>query len=68
MKNKPNLIFIIQGYDKINEMGQMSDVVTIELIDTDVAFALARAKKIIPKPNFRISSIIEKVPQDHDHA
>jgi hypothetical protein len=54
------LIFIIQGYEDEEPDGKISDVVTIELIDKTVDSALKRARKIILKKNYRVTSVIEK--------
>jgi len=54
------LIFIIQGFADEGPDGHISDVVTIELIDKTVDSAIERAKKIITKKNYRVTSVIEK--------
>lgn len=58
--NKTMLIFIIQAYQTETPQGEIGDVVTIELIDKSPDKAIARAKKLIKKKFYRISSIIEK--------
>lgn len=65
--NNTIIIFIIQAYVERNDQGQLSDVVTIELIDTNPDHAIERAKKLIDRPYFRIASIIEKERGDHGH-
>ena len=57
---KTKLIFIIQAYESATDTGQLTDNVTIELIDTEVEIALLRAKELIKKKFYRISNIIEK--------
>lgn len=57
---KTNLIFIVQAYESATDTGQLSDVVTLELIDKDPNSALKRAKSLIPRKFYRISNIIEK--------
>jgi hypothetical protein len=54
------LIFVIQGYGEEKADGTISDVVTIELIDKTQESAIKRAKKLIKKNNYRVTSIIEK--------
>lgn len=53
-------IFLIQGYEDEQTDGKISDVVTVELIDKTPENAIERAKKMIHKKNYRITSIIEK--------
>jgi len=59
-KMNTHLIFIIQAYESASDTGQLTDVITIELIDRDCKSALKRAEKLIKKKFYRISSIIEK--------
>ena len=59
-KKKTFLIFVIQAYERMDESGQLKDVVTVELIDTSEARAIERAKKLVQKPYYRLSSIIEE--------
>lgn len=54
-----HLIFIIQAYQGEDPTGNISDVVTIELIDETPEKAIARAKQLIKKKFYRVSSIIE---------
>lgn len=54
------IVFIIQGYVSQSEQGQLMDVTTIEVIDTNVKSALKRAKDLMEKPFYRVSHIIEK--------
>lgn len=57
---KTHLIFIIQAYESATDTGQLSDVVTLELIDTKPENAIKKAKTLIKKKFYRISNIIEK--------
>jgi len=57
---KTILIFIIQAYESATDTGQLTDVVTVELIDKDLDGALKRAKKLVNKKFYRVSNIIEK--------
>jgi hypothetical protein len=63
------LIFIIQAYETMTDTGQLMDSAIVELIDEDAANAIERAKMIIAKKFYRISSVIEKQTcqcnQDH---
>lgn len=54
------LVFIIQAFNKEFADGSIGDVATVELIDTSCESAIARAKKLIPKDKYRVSSIIER--------
>jgi hypothetical protein len=54
------LIFITQAYDSKNEMGQLQDVVTLELFAKTEKEAIKKAKKIIKRPFYRVSGVIEK--------
>jgi hypothetical protein len=54
------LIFICQAYESKNEMGQLQDVVTLELFAKDEKEAIKKAKKIIKRPFYRVSGVIEK--------
>ena len=60
MKKERNLIFIIQAYESATDTGQLTNVVQIELIDKSPEDALKRAKELIKKNYYRLSSIIEK--------
>lgn len=53
-------VFIIQGYDSRNEIGQLQNVVTLELFAKSEKEAIDKAKKIIKRPFYRISGVIEK--------
>lgn len=57
---KTHLIFIIQAYQSATDTGNLTDVTTIELVDTNVDNALKRAEKLIKKTFYRVSNIIEK--------
>lgn len=53
-------IFIVQAYTSKNEMGQLQDVVALELYAKDEKEALERAKDIITRDWYRVSGVIEK--------
>ena len=55
-----HLLFIIQAYESATDTGQLQDVVTVELIDKTPENAEKRAKSLIKRKFYRISSIIEK--------
>ena len=57
--DKKELVFIIQGYESATDSGQLIDTVQIELYSKSVKEALKRAKKIIKKKFYRVSSIVE---------
>ena len=59
MKNRKITVFIIQGYEQRTDTGQLIDAVQLELIDESYEKALARAKKLIKKTNYRLSNVIE---------
>jgi hypothetical protein len=54
------LIFIVQAYESKNEMSQLQDVVTLELFAKNEKEVIGKAKKIIKRPFYRISGVIEK--------
>jgi len=54
------LVFIVQGYDKISETGNLENVVTFEIIAKKEKEAIKKAKSIIKKPFYRVSGVIEK--------
>jgi hypothetical protein len=53
-------IFVIQAFDTEKEDGTILNVVSVEVVDTNLGKAIARATKLVKKPHYRISSIIEK--------
>ena len=58
--------FIIQCYERREDNGTLTDTTSVELVDSNAKSALTRAKEIIKKSFYRISSVIEK--SEHDHA
>lgn len=54
------MVFVVQAYQSATDTGQLSDNVVLELIDTSTEKAIERAKKIIKKNFYRLSSVIEK--------
>lgn len=57
---KTYLVFVIQAYENKSDTGQLTDVVTLELIDKSAEAALKQAKQIIKKNFYRLSMVIEK--------
>lgn len=54
-------VFIIQAYEEHDKAsGQIKDLCTLDIIDETADKAITRAKKLIKKKFYRISSIIEK--------
>lgn len=58
MKNK-YLVFVIQAYEEETD-GRLTDVCEMQLIAENIDTAIDRAKKLIVKKNYRLSTIIEK--------
>ena len=56
---KSYLIFIIQGWEETIAEGTLKDVTTIEVIEKTAEAAIKKAKSLIKKKNYRVSSIIE---------
>ncbi len=59
-RNTKMLVFVIQAYESKNEMAQLQDVVVLELYAKDEKEAIKKAKKIIKRPFYRVSGVIEK--------
>jgi hypothetical protein len=57
---KTILVFIIQAHQGESPDGNLSDCVTLELIDKDVDSAVKRAQKMVEKKFYRVKSVIEK--------
>jgi hypothetical protein len=53
-------IFIIQGYEKKDEMGRLDDVISFEVYAKSESEAIKKCKKLLKKPFYRVASIIEK--------
>jgi len=53
-------IFVIQAYDEKGEDNRLIDVVTLELYALNYKEALKRAKVIVKKKMYRLSSVIEE--------
>ena len=60
MVMKKITVFIIQAYESATDTGKLSDLVVLELIDTSAEKAFERAKKLVEKKFYRLSSVIEK--------
>lgn len=54
--------FILQAYDVTLDDGRLSGVVSIDIVAISEADALEKAKKLITKPLYRISQIVEHRP------
>jgi hypothetical protein len=55
-------VFVIQNYDSESPEGRLTNITTLELIDTNLDKALSRAKQIMgknAKKFYRIHNIIE---------
>lgn len=52
-------VFIIQAYERLDSLGNMDDVVTLELIADNKEEALAKAKKLVKKAGYRLARITE---------
>jgi hypothetical protein len=63
MKEKYTVI-LIQAHEGETPDGHLVDVTTIELMEGDPEVALKRARKLIKKKHYRISSIIENYYHD----
>lgn len=57
-------IFVVQGYDDKNEVGQLSNVVTFEIYSKTEKDAIIKAKSYIKKNNYRVSNVIEKLEEN----
>lgn len=66
-KDKTYLVFIVKGYDKMLTDGTLLDVVSVELIDKTAESAIKRAQKMVSKPEWRVSQIIENYRHANSH-
>ena len=53
------IVIAIQGYEVKLEDGRLVGSVEIQLMENDINVALKRAKKLIKKPFYRVSNIVE---------
>lgn len=60
------MVVIIEAYEDFIPPDTLSNVTTIELMETDPQVALERAKKLIEKKNYRIHKIIENFIKPED--
>lgn len=51
--------YIVQGYRAEKEDGGLADAVTVEVFSDCEDGAIDRAKTLVTKPHYRVSSIIE---------
>jgi hypothetical protein len=61
---KPYMVFIVQAHDGETPDMRLTNVTTLELIDTTYKSAEERAKKIVNRKHYRLSMVIEK----YDHS
>lgn len=54
------IVYILQGYEEMFADGVLKNSCTIEVFAKTEEEALARAKSLIKKSNYRITHIIEK--------
>lgn len=54
------LVWVVQAYASKNELGQLQDVVTLEMIANDENEAIEKAKAHIIRDFYRVSAVIEK--------
>ena len=54
------LVFLVQGYERQLDDGTIIDTITYEVIAETEKDAIEKAKKIIKKPYYRVSQVIEK--------
>jgi hypothetical protein len=54
------LVFVVQGYESKNELGQLQDMVVLELFCDSEAEAIKRAEKLVKKSFYRVSGVIQK--------
>lgn len=54
------VIFIIQGFEKMQPTGSLDDVTVIEVYAKTEKEAIASARKYIKKAFYRVSQVIEK--------
>lgn len=57
---KKYTVYVIFAFDSINEKGMFVDSVELQLIDTSAASALNSARKMIPRKEYYLKTIIEK--------
>lgn len=57
---KTYLVFVIQAHSGEMPDMRLTDVTTLELIDTSYDSALLRARKIVNKKFYRLSMVVEK--------
>ena len=59
--------FIIYAYDQRLENGNFLNSTTVEVLDINLDSALERVKKLITKPFYYVSSIVEKSDEHKKH-
>ena len=53
------IVIVVQAHEGETPDGRLMDTTTLELMESDPEVALQRAKKLIKKKHYRISSIVE---------
>lgn len=53
-------VFVIFGYEIKTEQGQLIDSVEMQIIEDNEEDAMQAAKKLVKKPHYRTSMVIEK--------
>lgn len=53
------MVIVVQAHDGETPQGQLMNVTSLELMESDPKVALKRAKKLIKKKHYRISQVIE---------
>lgn len=63
---KNHFHFVFWSYTSKDPMGNYNDVQTIDLMDTDYANALKRAKKLMEHEHIFLKSIVEHSPHESE--
>lgn len=60
MKVKFITVWIIQCFREETKEGHLTDIVTVEVIADNETQAMKKAKKLVKRPIYRISQIVEQ--------
>lgn len=52
-------VFVIQAYESIDELGNMTDIVTLQIISEKYDDAMKVAKELVSKKGYRLSQVIQ---------
>ena len=63
-----HLHWVVQGYVRADEHGQMRDSIVIEVEAEDERSAIARAMRVVKRPYYRVASVRETCALDRDLA